>query len=167
MLEDLIAQVRVWTEKLFYEVSLFADASSSGYGGYIEMHENNPVEENGICEVHVDRAVPELSCGPPDVGIIRSMEKDREIPLEVGVNMFPEVDVIPQEMGKESNSDKVKHTEKVDMFSAIDLSAKEYVEKGQCVSLMKGKVHTLDDSSKKPNSYTSPCESNRYWCNIW
>ena len=68
--------------KTFYEVSLFADASSNGYGGYKEMHENNPEEENGICGVHVDRAVPELSCGPPDVGIIRSMEKDREIPLE-------------------------------------------------------------------------------------
>ena len=126
------------------------------------MHENNPEEENGICGVHVDRAVPELSCGPPDVGIIRSMEKDREIPLEVGVNMSPEVVVIPQEMGKESNADKVKHTEKVDKFSAVDQSAKEYVERGQSANLMKGNVHTLDDSSKKPNSYTSPCERNRY-----
>ena len=50
------------------------------------------------------------------MGIIRFMEKDREISLEVGVNMSPEVDVIPQETGKESNSDKVKHTEKVDTF---------------------------------------------------
>ena len=47
--------------------------------------------------------------------------------------MSSEVDVIPQEMGKESNSDKVKHIEKVGMFSAIDRSAKEYVERGQCV----------------------------------
>ena len=50
--------------KTFYEVSLFADGSSNGYGGYIKMHEDNPEEENEICEVHVDRAVPELSCGP-------------------------------------------------------------------------------------------------------
>ena len=76
--------------------------------------------------------------------------------------MSPEVVVIPQEMGKESNADKVKHTEKVDMFSAVDQSSKEYVERGQSANLMKGKVHTLDDSSKKSNSYTSPCERNRY-----
>ena len=59
----------------------------------------------------------------------------------------------------------MKHTEKVDMFSAIHQSAKEYVERGQCVNLMKGKEHTLDDSSKKTNSYTSPCERNRY-CSV-
>ena len=44
------------------------------------MHENNPEEENGICVVHVDRAVQELSCGPPDVGIIRSTKRTEKYP---------------------------------------------------------------------------------------
>ena len=51
--------------KTFYEVSLFADASSKEYGGYIEVNENSLEEGNE------NRKLEEGTCRPPDEGMVK------------------------------------------------------------------------------------------------
>lgn len=76
--------------KTFIEACLFADASSKGYGGYVEMQIENP--ENGDNLYRKENSKLEVYCGPPDVGNNVSPDVDRVNPLDLGEVNFKQLE---------------------------------------------------------------------------
>ena len=127
----------------FYEVSLFADANSNGYGGYLEMYENTLEAGRSKVSHKEDIRPPGAGyCRSPEVGCM-SQEVDGEIPPEVGGSMSPEVDGIrPLEVGRcKLNVDAVK----LPVFSSRPAEVGEEVqtENSQYVEIQKHEIYSL------------------------
>ena len=68
--------------KTFYEACLFADASSKGYGGYVELKMNKP--ENGENMYKRNDGKSEGYWKTPESGICASADVDGEQPKDLG-----------------------------------------------------------------------------------
>ena len=74
---NLNASGKKLNTKTFFEACLFPDASSSGYGGYMEMHMSSS-------ETGKNEGYQKGYCEPQDVGLFVSLEVIREIPMNLG-----------------------------------------------------------------------------------
>ena len=126
--------------KTFYEVSLFADASSKGYGGYIEVNENSLEEGNE------NRKSEEGTCRPPDEGMV----KGTGLPLEVGADVFPE-----EGRTLESDNSKQKSNSQLMIADAfvnpadLDLANAEKVDCGKRLELPIGSFQSVNVNVSK------------------
>ena len=112
--------------KTFYELGVYADASSTGYGGFIEpyghiltsssMKAFGKFQKEYELEARVDTTLTKCTQNPPDAGsessemsLERTPEVGFEMPPEVGFDRPPEVGVetIP-EMGCGSKPEAIK-----------------------------------------------------------
>ena len=135
--------------KTFYEVSLFADASSKGYGGYIEVNENSLEEGNE------NRKSEEGTCRPPDEGMV----KGTGLPLEVGADVFPEEGrTLESDNSKQKSNSQLMIADAFVNLADLDLPNGEKVDCGKRLELPIGSFQSVNVNVSKARLHKRKCE---------